>query len=138
LDRFLETKAKVDAGTFANQEDEENTCVDAFHALSSVRALLASGLQSGALLSLCAILEKIHGRKSNMPQDGGADHTQPLHALLAIMQRFSGLSRVHADAQWKIHQVSLQACATTPRMTAWQCGSAGGLQRSAARTTPSC
>ena len=48
LDRFLEAKAKVDAGKAANQEDEENACVDAFHALTSVRALLVSGLQSGA------------------------------------------------------------------------------------------
>lgn len=49
LDRFLQAKGKADAGKAANQEDEENACVDAFHALTSVRALLASGLQSGAL-----------------------------------------------------------------------------------------
>ena len=47
LDRFLEAKDKVDSGTAANQEDQENHCIDAFHALTSVRALLASGLQSG-------------------------------------------------------------------------------------------
>ena len=50
LDRFMETKEKVDSGTAANQEDQENHCIDAFHALTSVRALLASGLQSGVCL----------------------------------------------------------------------------------------
>lgn len=48
LDRFLEAKGKVDAGAAANQEDEENQAIDALHALTSVRALLLSGLQSGA------------------------------------------------------------------------------------------
>jgi len=47
LDRFLEAKGKVDSGSAANQEDRENQCIDAFHALTSVRALLASGLQGG-------------------------------------------------------------------------------------------
>ena len=47
LDRFLEAKGKVDSGDAANQEDRENQCIDAFHALTSVRALLASGLQGG-------------------------------------------------------------------------------------------
>lgn len=51
LDRFLEAKGKVDAGAAANQEDEENQTIDALHALTSVRALLLSGLQSGALRS---------------------------------------------------------------------------------------
>lgn len=49
LDRLLEAKEKVDRGAAANQEDQENNCIDAFHALTSVRALLASGLQSGVL-----------------------------------------------------------------------------------------
>ena len=47
LDRFLESKGKVDSGNAANQEDQENQCIDVFHALTSVRALLASGLQGG-------------------------------------------------------------------------------------------
>ncbi|CAL8462111.1 g1642 [Coccomyxa elongata] len=47
LDRFLEAKGKVDAGAAANQEEEENQTIDALHALTSVRALLLSGLQSG-------------------------------------------------------------------------------------------
>ncbi len=48
LDRFLEAKGKVDAGASANAEDQENQTIDALHALTSVRALLISGLQSGA------------------------------------------------------------------------------------------
>ena len=48
LDRFLEAKGKVDAGAAANQDDKENQAIDALHALTSVRALLLSGLQSGA------------------------------------------------------------------------------------------
>lgn len=55
LDRFLEVKEKVDSGNAANQEDLENHCIDAFHALTSVRALLASGLQSGMLQAFLSL-----------------------------------------------------------------------------------
>lgn len=48
LDRFLAAKAKVDSGSGVEQEEAENQCIDALHALTSVRALLTSGLQSGA------------------------------------------------------------------------------------------
>lgn len=49
LDRFLAAKAKVDTGAGANAEEQENIAIDALHALTSVRALLVSGLQSGEL-----------------------------------------------------------------------------------------
>ena len=48
LDRFLAAKGKVDSGAAANAEESENQAIDALHALTSVRALLISGLQSGA------------------------------------------------------------------------------------------
>lgn len=48
LDRFLGAKGKVDSGAAANAEESENQAIDALHALTSVRALLISGLQSGA------------------------------------------------------------------------------------------
>ncbi len=51
LDRFLEAKEKVDSGNAANQEDLENHCINAFHALTSVRADLVAGLHSGMLLA---------------------------------------------------------------------------------------
>ena len=41
----------MDCGNAATQEEKENHCIDAFHALSSVRANLASGLASGELLA---------------------------------------------------------------------------------------
>ncbi len=48
LDRFLEAKAKVDGGARGSTQEQENACMDALHALTSVRAMLVSGLQSGA------------------------------------------------------------------------------------------
>ena len=48
LDRFLEAKEKVDGGAAANQDEQENDCINAFHALTSVRAMLADGLRGGA------------------------------------------------------------------------------------------
>lgn len=48
LDRFLEAKEKVDGGAAVNQEEQENDCINAFHALTSVRAMLADGLRGGA------------------------------------------------------------------------------------------
>ena len=47
LDRFLEAKGKVDGGAAGNQEEQENDCINAFHALTSVRAMLADGLRGG-------------------------------------------------------------------------------------------
>ena len=47
LDRFLEAKAKVDGGAGASAAEQENACIDALHALTSVRAMLVSGLQGG-------------------------------------------------------------------------------------------
>ena len=49
LDRFLEAKDKVDSGAAGNQEEQENACINAFHALTSVRAMLADGLRGGVL-----------------------------------------------------------------------------------------
>ena len=47
MDRFLEAKEKVDGGAAVNQEEQENDCINAFHALTSVRAMLADGLCGG-------------------------------------------------------------------------------------------
>jgi hypothetical protein len=56
LDRFLQAKAKVDGGAEASQEEQENQCIDALHALTSLRALMAYGLQSGE----CATMILFH------------------------------------------------------------------------------
>ena len=44
----MEAKEKVDGGTAGAQEVQENDCINAFHALTTVRAMLADGLRGGA------------------------------------------------------------------------------------------
>ena len=44
----MEAKEEVDGWAAGNQEEQENDCINAFHALTSVRAMLADGLRGGA------------------------------------------------------------------------------------------